>query len=76
MKNHIVDNGLQNIDQSAYKADHSTETVLLKLKNDIQINMTENKETAVVLLDLSAFDTIDQLSERTDSHGLEYGIQL
>ena len=63
LNKHIVNNGLQNIYQSAYKAGHSTETALLKLKNDIQINMAENKATAVVLLDLSAaFDTIDQLS--------------
>ena len=64
MNTHIVDNGLENTYQSAYRAGHSTETALLKLKNDIQINMAENKATAVVLLDLSAaFDTIDQLSQ-------------
>ena len=63
MNTHIVDNGLENTYQSACRAGHSTETALLKLKNDIQINMAENKATAVVLLDLSAaFDTIDQLS--------------
>ena len=55
---HIVDNGLENTYQSAYRAGHSTE-----VKNDIQINMAENKATAVVLLDLSAaFDRIDQIS--------------
>ena len=63
LNTHIVDNGLENTYQSAYRAGHSTETALLKLKNDIQINMAENKATAVVLLDLSAaFDTIDQIS--------------
>ena len=63
MNTHIVDNSLENTYQSAYRAGHSTETALLKLKNDIQINMAENKATAVVLLDHSAaFDTIDQIS--------------
>ena len=59
---HIVDNGLENTYQSAYRAGHSTETALLKLKNDIQINMAENKATAVLLELSAAFDIIYQLS--------------
>ena len=63
LNNHISNNNLANKYQSAYKPDHSTETALLKLKNDIQLNMAEGKPTAVILLDLSAaFDTIDQTS--------------
>ena len=63
LNKHIVKNDLENAYQSAYRTGHSTETALLKLKNDIQINLAENKATAVILLDLSAaFDTIDQLS--------------
>ena len=58
---HIVNSGLENNLQSAYRANHSTETALLKLKNDVQLNLAENKSTALILLDLSAaFDTIDQ----------------
>ena len=54
-------NNLHNSFQSAYKAHHSTETVLLRLKNDIQCDLSKNRKTAVVLLDLSAaFDTIDK----------------
>ena len=45
--------------QSAYKQQHSTETSLLKVKNDILMSMDEQHVTLLVLLDLSAaFDTI------------------
>jgi hypothetical protein len=48
------------IAQSAYRQFHSTETLLLKLKNDILLAMDDRKVTALVQLDLSAaFDTID-----------------
>ena len=64
---HIVNNGLQNIYQLAYKADHFTETALLKLKNDTQINMAENKATTGVLLDLSAaFEPTHNMVRRTE----------
>ena len=49
--------GLLNVNQSAYKSFHSTETALLKIQNDIVLSVDLGKET---LLDLSAvFDTID-----------------
>jgi hypothetical protein len=48
------------IAQSAYRQFHSTETLLLKLKNDILLAIDDRKVTALVQLDLSAaFDTID-----------------
>ena len=53
--------------QSAYKRNHSTESALLKVKNDILLNMEAQKVTLLVLLDLSAaFDTVrhDTLLER------------
>jgi hypothetical protein len=60
IKNYLATNNLDNPNQSAYKTGHSTETTLLKIKNDIHLNLAENKPTALVLLDLSAaFDTID-----------------
>ena len=60
LQDHLVSNGLENPFQSAYKTGHSTETALLKLQNDIHLNMSGCKTTALVLLDLSAaFDTID-----------------
>ena len=48
--------------QSAYRAGHSTETALIKVKADI-LNAIDNKEVVcLVLLDLStAFDTVDHL---------------
>ena len=53
--------------QSAYQQHHSTETALLKVKNDILMNMENQQITLLVLLDLSAtFDTVDHriLSDR------------
>ena len=46
--------------QSAYRKHHSTETALLKVINDILVNMNNQHVSLLVLLDLSAaFDTID-----------------
>ena len=46
--------------QSDYRQHHSKETALLKVKNDILMNMLNQKVTLLVLLDLSAaFDTVD-----------------
>ena len=59
-KSHLQSNGLVNNFQSAYKTGHSTETALLKIKNDIHLSLSQGKPSALVLLDLSAaFDTID-----------------
>ena len=45
--------------QSAYKAGHSTETALVRVKNDILTSMDNNQCVLLVLLDLSAaFDTV------------------
>ena len=53
--NDIVDNF-----QSAYKACHSCETVLLRVYNDIVTTIGRGNGAMLVLLDLSAaFDTID-----------------
>ena len=62
LKDYLSLNNLGNIYQSAYKAGHSTETTLLKIKSDIHLNLAQGQPTALVLLDLSAaFDTIDHL---------------
>ena len=46
--------------QSANREHHSTETALLRVKNDILLNMNQQRVTLLVLLDLSApFDTVD-----------------
>ncbi|CAB4035342.1 Hypothetical predicted protein [Paramuricea clavata] len=47
--------------QSAYRKNHSTETALLKITNEILLNMNKQHVTLLVVLDLSAaFDTTDQ----------------
>ena len=57
---HMADMSLYPIVQSAYRENHSTETALLKVKNDILLNMNKQHVTLLVLLDLSAaFDTVD-----------------
>lgn len=61
--------------QSAYRHNHSTETALLKVTNDILVNMDNQSVTLLTLLDLSAaFDTVphDRFLERLDSL---FGIQ-
>ena len=46
--------------QSAYKRNHSTESALLKVKNDILMNMDAQEVTLLILLDLSAaFETVN-----------------
>jgi len=53
-------NSLNEVSQSAYKNKHSTETALLKVKDDITRAQDENHAAFLIMLDLSAaFDTID-----------------
>ena len=47
--------------QSAYQANHSTETALLKVKMDLLNNIQNQEVSCLILLDLSTtFDTISQ----------------
>ncbi|KAL9958025.1 hypothetical protein ACROYT_G034986 [Oculina patagonica] len=56
---HLVRSGLYPQLQSAYRQYHSTETALVKVANDIHLNMNSQRVTLLVLLDLSAaFDTV------------------
>jgi hypothetical protein len=71
LTDHMSENNLFVPVQSAYRRNHSTETALLKVLNDMLISVDEGKGMILVLLDLSAaFDTvdhnilIDRLSER------------
>ena len=46
--------------QSAYRPNHSTETALLRVTNNILLNMNNQRVNFLLLLDLSAaFDTVD-----------------
>ena len=57
---HLTLHDLYPIAQSSYREYHSTETALLRIKNDILMNMNSQQLTLLVLLDLSAaFDTVD-----------------
>ena len=60
MSHHLSANNLFNQFQSAYRPGHSTETVLLKIVNDLLLSLDDGKITLLALLDLSAaFDPID-----------------
>ena len=72
---YLVKNKLLDPLQSAYKKGHSTETALLKVQNDLLIDIDDKKVSLLVMLDLSAaFDTIDHevLLNRLMHH---YGIR-
>ena len=60
LTDHLNSNNLNEIFQSAYRPCHSTETALLRVKNDIATAIDNTKAVFLVMLDLSAaFDTID-----------------
>lgn len=71
---HLQSNNLSNPFQSAYRTGHSTETVLLRVVNDILTALDNDKLSVLLLLDLSAaFDTIDHdilLSRLHDVFGI------
>ena len=57
---HIENNCMFDPVQSAYRSHHSTESALVKVKNDIMFSLDSNEVVLIALLDLSAaFDTID-----------------
>lgn len=57
---HLTAHGLGDKLQSAYKAGHSTETALVKVKRDCDHALDSGKAVLLIMLDLSAaFDTID-----------------
>ena len=60
LNEHLNQNNLLSPLQSAYRPNHSTETALLSIVNDLLTAMDNNKICILILLDLSAaFDTID-----------------
>ena len=60
MQTHMSVNYMYPVFQSAYREQHSKESALLKVHNDILMNMNNQHVTILVLLDLSAaFDTVN-----------------
>ena len=60
LSQYLIDNNLYDDHQSAYRSNHSVETLLSNVSNFILQEMDVGKITAMVLLDLSsAFDTVD-----------------
>ena len=60
LQHYLFSNDLFPVLESAYRPNHSTETALLKVTNDILLNMNDQRVTLLLLLDLSsAFDTVD-----------------
>ena len=56
----LIANNILEKYQSGFRMNHSTETALLKILNDIRCNLDNHKLTVLVLLDLTAaFDTVD-----------------
>ena len=61
LNKHMSDNDLNSDFQYGYKKDNSTETLLLKVINNLLISCDNQIPTILMLLDLStAFDTVDQ----------------
>jgi hypothetical protein len=57
---HLAVNGLEDLHQSAYRANHSTETALLDVTGALLESADDGKVSVLALLDLSAaFDTLD-----------------
>ena len=60
MNDHVDGNTVRDKMQSAYRSGHSTETALLRIKNDIDVALDRKSMVIRVMLDLSsAFDTIE-----------------
>ena len=62
MHSHMTINSLYPELQSSHHQHHSTETALLKVMNDVLLNMNPQQVTLKVLLDLNvAFDTVGEI---------------
>ena len=74
LQHYLNCNNLFLVFQSAYRQNHSTETALLKVMNDILLNMNNQCVTLLILLDLSAsFDTVNH---DTMLRRLEYSLGI
>ncbi|GFR70080.1 reverse transcriptase-like protein [Elysia marginata] len=76
LTSHLQTNNLVEPFQSAYRKDHSTETALLRVFNDLLVEADLGKVSVLCLLDLSAaFDTLDHnimLTRLEKSFGIKH----
>ena len=60
LQHHMNDNNINMVFQSAYRANHSTETALIRIHNDVTQALDQNRDVILILLDLkSAFDCLN-----------------
>ena len=60
LNEHMIYNGMHVDEQSAYKKNNSTESLLVRITNDLLVASDSKTATVIMLLDLSAaFDTVD-----------------
>ena len=60
LNGYVNSNGLENVNQSAYKHSHLTETALLSIKNEVHLSLARSEANVVMLLDQSTvFDVTD-----------------
>ncbi len=60
MTTHMMVNDLSDIMQSSYMENHSTETAMFNVHNDILTALDQNKAVLIIFMDLSAaFDITD-----------------
>ena len=52
LNKYVINNNLNESLQSAYKSDHSTETALIRVKDDIMMPIDQSKRVLDVLLNL------------------------
>ena len=70
LQHYLFSDDLFLISQSAYRPNYSTETALLKVTNDILLNMNDQRVTLPLLLDLSA--PCDSVDHDTLLHRLQF----
>jgi len=74
LNTHLINNNLNESIQTAFNSGYSTETALVRVKNDILMSVNQGNPVILVLLDLSAaFDTVDHnilFSRLKDMFGL------